>query len=359
LASADRRGTVEVGTRLPLLGRVGGDGCSVGAWARVGLDRYICEEHVQYRRAAAWGRRLPEVAEGEILPYRYAFVRFDATPTYAQLDDYDAGLHFSTLGEGFGVIVTDHVEYAGVPFAVTRRGLFVERASLGFARGSPFVGQRLAPGEPPIAWIRRPGADVRETVGSRRAIRRAGPRAVVHLARPADRGFVPLADGGVVPARDLHVVNVVARPDGVASKERWIDIDVSEQVLVAYEGDQPVYATLVSTGRPGQAVATPLGVFRVWVKLAYSDMDDLERDDLESNYAIERVPWVQYFEGANGLHAAFWHDDFGRRRSHGCVNLSPRDARFLFEFTSPRLPDGWQAIFPTSYDPGTVIRVRE
>ena len=88
-------------------------------------------------------------------------------------------------------------------------------------------------------------------------------------------------------------------------------------------------------------------------------MDDLERDDVERNYAIERVPWVQYFKGDAGLHAAFWHDAFGSRRSHGCINLSPRDARFLFEFTEPYLPDGWQAVFPIDGAPGTLVRVRD
>ncbi len=76
-------------------------------------------------------------------------------------------------------------------------------------------------------------------------------------------------------------------------------------------------------------------------------MDKIEREDHEKNEAHERVPWVKYFEGANGLHAAFWHEEFGRRKSHGCVNLAPRDARVFFDFTEPALPPGWTAIFPT------------
>jgi lipoprotein-anchoring transpeptidase ErfK/SrfK len=160
-------------------------------------------------------------------------------------------------------------------------------------------------------------------------------------------------------ARDLARARPSDRPGSVAPNERWIDVDVTQQVMVAYEGDRAVYATLVSTGRPARTHATPLGEHRIWVKLATSDMDDLEREDVESNYMIEAVPWVQFFEGANGFHAAFWHDDFGRRRSHGCVNLSPRDARWLFGFTGPALPDGWYAILPTDADRGTLVRVRE
>jgi lipoprotein-anchoring transpeptidase ErfK/SrfK len=114
---------------------------------------------------------------------------------------------------------------------------------------------------------------------------------------------------------------------------------------------------LISSGRPNHA--TPAGIFRIWVKLAEDTMDDLERTDQESNYAIEGVPWVQYFSEGIGLHAAFWHDQFGAQRSHGCVNLSPRDARRLFEFTSPALPAGWDAILTTSAQPGTIVRVRD
>ena len=101
-----------------------------------------------------------------------------------------------------------------------------------------------------------------------------------------------------------------------------------------------------------------LGVHRIWAKLAFSDMDNLQREDLSRNYAIERVPWVQYFAGSNGLHAAFWHDDFGRRKSHGCVNLSPADARFLFDFSEPALPPGWSAVLPNDDERATIVNVR-
>jgi hypothetical protein len=70
------------------------------------------------------------------------------------------------------------------------------------------------------------------------------------------------------------------------------------------------------------------------------------------------VPWVQYFSEGVALHAAFWHDEFGRARSHGCVNLSPRDAQRIFALTEPALPPGWDAILPTASAPGTVVRVR-
>jgi hypothetical protein len=65
-----------------------------------------------------------------------------------------------------------------------------------------------------------------------------------------------------------------------------------------------------------------------------------------------------YFNGDLALHGAYWHDRFGTRRSHGCVNLAPRDARWLFNWAPPGLPPGWSAVFPTREEPGLQVRVR-
>jgi lipoprotein-anchoring transpeptidase ErfK/SrfK len=144
--------------------------------------------------------------------------------------------------------------------------------------------------------------------------------------------------------------------------ERWIDVELSSQTLVAYEGTRPVFATLVSTGRgpAGTEAATPPGVHRIWVKLLASDMDNVERDDVDTHYSLEDVPYVQFFDHAVALHGTYWHRDFGHVKSHGCVNLAPLDARWLFDFTGPRLPAGWVAAYPAGQgvDPGTVVRVR-
>ena len=75
------------------------------------------------------------------------------------------------------------------------------------------------------------------------------------------------------------------------------------------------------------------------------------------NEAPAEGGFLNFAEGV-GLHAAFWHDDFGHPRSHGCVNLSPRDARRLFAWTTPELPPGWDAILTTESQPGTIVRVR-
>jgi lipoprotein-anchoring transpeptidase ErfK/SrfK len=162
-----------------------------------------------------------------------------------------------------------------------------------------------------------------------------------------------------VAARDVVRPRRAARPAAVAATERWIDVDVGTQTMVVYEGDRPVYATLVSSGRRERDHDTPLGEFRIWVKVGETTMDDIGNADAAEDYSVEAVPWVQYFDGSIAFHAAYWHRRFGNRMSHGCVNLSPKDARWLYGFTSPTVPDGWVAVHPTDNERGTFVRVRD
>ncbi len=356
-----RRGTVRVGTRLPFEARVRGEGCPGGEWYRIGVEMFVCESLVSPSAGAPSGDSLPMVPEGEMLPRHYAFVGVDGTWAYRRPNDYFEDEFTESLGRGFGLAITDVSTHGGVTFLRSLGGLWVPEDQVRHARGSDFEGVAIENGVLDVAWIARENAIVTTWQDGRattRTARRAGRRELVRVLEQLPRGRVRIEDG-VVAARDLIRPRLALPPDGVLAAERWIDVDVRTQTLVAYEGSRPVFATLVSTGRAGRSHATPIGTFRIWVKLAEDTMDDLDRTDLESNYAIEAVPWVQYFSAGVALHAAFWHDDFGRRRSHGCVNLSPRDARRLFAFTGPMLPLGWDAILTTESQPGTLVRVRE
>jgi hypothetical protein len=175
-------------------------------------------------------------------------------------------------------------------------------------------------------------------------------------------GFLRIGDGAWIASKDARHPVLVGPPPEVDADagERWIDVDLATQTLVAYEGRRPVFATLVSTGKgkPGTPMGTPKGSYRIWIKLLSSDMDNLEDDNAARYYRMEDVPWVQYFSKGVGLHGAFWHRSFGQVRSHGCVNLSPLDAERLFWWTYPHIPAGWTAAFPTPYEQGTLIRIR-
>lgn len=354
---AARRGTIALHTRLPLVARVPGTGCSTGMYVDLGERRFVCEELVVYSGEAPWGVEQPSVAEGESLPFRYAFIRYDATPAYARPDDYFLGDYVETYGDGFGLVVTGRRVVDGIGFLRLRRGTWISDDGVAFARGSDHEGVPIAPvGTLDVAWTRAASTRLYNRPHGR-VVRRAGRRERVAVVA-VDGEWARLADSRWVKTEDLNRALLSTPPDGIGEHERWIDVSVEEQVLVAYEGTTPVFATLVSTGADRVGSRTPIGTFHVWAKLASSDMDDLERMDVASNYLIEGVPWVQYFEGSNALHAAFWHDDFGHRRSHGCVNLSPRDARFLYAFTQPVVPLGFEAVIPFTDEPRTLVRIR-
>jgi len=136
----------------------------------------------------------------------------------------------------------------------------------------------------------------------------------------------------------------------------WLEVSLLKQTLVAYRGNEPIFATLVSTGKDGlgdpeTTHSTPQGVFLIHTKHVTSTMSGEAADD---EYDLRDVPYVQYFKDGYALHAAFWHDAFGDPRSHGCINLSPADARHLFSITDPPVPLRWHSALSTR---GTLVYV--
>ncbi len=225
-------------------------------------------------------------------------------------------------------------------------------------------------------------------------------------------------------AKDLAIVAPPAEmPEVADAGKKWIDICITQQTLVLYEGKRPLYATLVSTGRdrlgdPKTTLSTPRGTFTLQSKHIAAAMDSDENSSVaggtrtrsvahseSSKATIERllrarehgetlneedrrrlanidkgrdpeygitvrrgasgfelrdVPWIQYFASGYAIHGAYWHDVFGIPRSHGCVNLSPIDARIVFRFTDPPVPEGWHGINVSSeMGEGTTVVIRE
>jgi hypothetical protein len=123
-------------------------------------------------------------------------------------------------------------------------------------------------------------------------------------------------------------VVLTERPAGV--KGRWVAGDLYEQVLVAYEDDTPIFATLMSSGRP--QYSSPEGTYRTYLRLDADAMNGAEgRDDF---YNVDFVPWVLYYDGNFAIHAVYWHDKFGYRASRGCLGLSLTDAKWLYQWTA-------------------------
>lgn len=115
----------------------------------------------------------------------------------------------------------------------------------------------------------------------------------------------------------------------------WVAVDLFEQTLIAYEDDTPVFATVVSSGL--SQWPTVEGLFKVWARLRKDTMSGAAGQP--DAYYVQNVPWVMYFKGGISLHGTYWHDDFGYRRSHGCVNLSISDARWIYDWMLEAEPD--------------------
>ncbi|OGY12762.1 MAG: hypothetical protein A3F61_01490 [Candidatus Blackburnbacteria bacterium RIFCSPHIGHO2_12_FULL_41_13b] len=171
----------------------------------------------------------------------------------------------------------------------------------------------------------------------------------------------------VVLSLNKQVKNTQALPAGrlvlgeAKGEEKWIEVDISEQKLIAHEGDKTFLESLVSTGLPG--TPTPLGEFRVWYKTKSQKMSGGEG---RSYYYLPNVPYIMFFENENvsgykgySLHGTYWHDDFGNRRSHGCVNLPTSIAEQLYYWTSPTLSEGKKIARATDDNPGTRIIIHE
>lgn len=147
----------------------------------------------------------------------------------------------------------------------------------------------------------------------------------------------------------------------VSGDERWIEVDLSEQKLIAHEGDSIFLETRISSGLP--QTPTPTGEFRVWAKLRATKMEGGEG---HSYYYLPNVPYVMFFHndqvpGARGfsLHGTYWHNDFGNRRSHGCVNLPTPVAEKLYYWTMPTLPDNKNTVYASADSPGTRIVIHD
>jgi hypothetical protein len=361
-ATAPRRGAAETGARLPVFAERRGPGCN-GPFLMVGALAWICSEGVEPSRLPAPSTRSApeEIPDG--LPFRYYFVGSDGSFGYRVFDTAEEGTPDAQLLPGFGVAIRRERLRGGEPFGLSTHGLWIPLRDLRPARALEFGGVEIEDDRLDALWVIAESAPLYSKPGQRSRSpglsRFVALRALEEQTLGRERYF-RVGEAEWVRARDVRGPRRAPLPSGLRPGERWIDVDLEQQVLTAYVGSRAVFATLVSTGRgpEGTELATPRGEHRVWVKLRASDMDNLENLEARENYAIQAVPWVMYFKRGYGLHGTFWHRAFGRVQSHGCVNLTPRDAKRLFDWTSPRLPSGWSAVFPTEYEPGTLVRVR-
>jgi hypothetical protein len=142
----------------------------------------------------------------------------------------------------------------------------------------------------------------------------------------ADKPFwVSVHVGKVNPRESVVSWEYELNPENLSFEGRWINVNLGQQLLTAYDGSTPIMQFLISSGTASTPTVT--GQFRIWVKLSTTDMNG-------PGYSLEDVPFTMYFYQGYGLHGTYWHDNFGTPMSHGCVNLRTADASWLFDFVS-------------------------
>lgn len=175
--------------------------------------------------------------------------------------------------------------------------------------------------------------------------------------------YYRLASGDWIRDAHVRVTTPGPRPKEVGETERWIDVDISEQTLVVFEGDRPIYATLISSGKESKVKdkdhSTPRGMWRVREKHTVSTMDGNGTAAGDMPYSIEDVPYIMYFHKSYATHGAFWHQNFGSQMSHGCVNLAPLDAKWLYFNTAPAVPSGMHGAWSSEARPGSWVVVHD
>ena len=369
---AAMRGRIDMGQPFAIYEFVAGKGCTGEGWARVDQLGHVCLRDAEPSRRA--GKMLPLVAADRVVPFMYAKPRADRSGALlrpvaryrsaAALARGEAALDWLQPHHQYAFVESRRIEGAGVVL-LDRSRRAVRADELELERPSNFAGRELA--ERPVAdgvvaaWSAEAPTLVRADPG---LLAEAVGRVEYH--REIAVAPMPMRRDGVDwYALQGEVVGYVSDEDirrwipgeplaGIGADELWLDVELGEQTLTVLRGTTPLFVTLISSGAGDNP--TPRGLYRIWHKQALGDMRSLPGDP--DSYTVEQVPWVQYFHRRFAFHAAFWHNKFGRKRSHGCINLSPRDAARVFGQTAPVMPGGWTFVYEHEDDPGTTVRIR-
>jgi lipoprotein-anchoring transpeptidase ErfK/SrfK len=144
-----------------------------------------------------------------------------------------------------------------------------------------------------------------------------------------------------VPAHEMRIIpdaELAPFSPAVPTDKKRIYVDLANQMVAAFEGETMVFSARCASGAKG--TGTPLGEYRTYHKGPSIHMTN-QGDGSENTYHLPGVPWVSFFTGTGvAFHGTYWHNDYGRPSSRGCVNLTPDDAKFIYLWSSPQVPIG-------------------
>ncbi len=394
---AKRIGTIAVDTRVGWSRTEAGKGCKA-PWVEIRPRGWVCADYLKPSPKPPHGREVPILERGELVPGVYGKVTEKSALTYVVEKPKAAAKKSAKRAKPTGPVTAiaaaepaavpavklvegkplvgsvnvrqyEELTVAGktywriskqAPEYVLKKAITQHKPSsyggarfgddTGWATPIAFVWPRVASwGSATVMW--------KPTGGTVRQIPQRTPVSILETALKKDGKpqAYRIGSGEWISASDVRLFAELAPPPTLMPGERWLDVDLDHQIVVAYEGTMPVYATMMSSGTKDHPTET--GVYRMWVKHSEADMSGLGGED---PYSVATVPWTQFYNPERGLalHTAYWHDGFGKPKSHGCINLAPRDARFLYFWSDPQVPPGWTMAAGVIEAPGSLIRVR-
>lgn len=385
---AKRIGTISDDTHVAWTRTAKGNGCTK-PWVEIAPRGWVCGDYLEASKKWPSGQEVPHLDRGEIVPGVYGKVTAPNTISYAlekpekkkkdrkkpvtsprelDADAQPFMMEDKPLIGSVNVRQYDELTVAGKTYwkISQKDNEYILASTITKHVPSKFGGTRLGDDTGwgvPFAFVWPRGgmqeAWTTNKAGGGGVARQLAARTPVPiLETQTGKDGKPVAyrigDAEWIASADVRVFTPAPLPVSLQPRERWIDVDLDAQILVAFEGDQPVYSTMVSSG--AKETPTKTGVYRMWLKESEADMTGLNGED---PYSVATVPWTQFFspEEKLALHTAYWHDQFGHARSHGCINLAPRDARWLYFWSDPQVPPGWTMAAGVVEAPGSIVRI--
>jgi L,D-transpeptidase-like protein len=294
----------------------------------------------------------------------------EAVPPLAPITPPSGDLRGGLLRKGSGVAIASsfNTSLGAEPrgFGVTPSGHVVPIDRLKPSLGTTFHGIDVEKIGLPVAFVHRASVhpfalgrgeaeELEDELERRAAIPLSGRFRTVNGVR-----YEQAREGFWIRAQDLVViVRRTKFPDFAKDTQKWLDVSLANQTLTAYEGQKPIYATLLSSGRdvlkdPAQAASTARGTFKIRKKSVTGPVDSREVHD---DFDVTDAPWMMEFEPGYSFMGSYWGDGIGEAQTFHNVALSPVDARRIWHWAEPALPEGWHGV-TSAMGEGTIVLVR-
>ncbi len=288
-------------------------------------------------------RPLPAVRPDPALnasPVMIARINLDAVekaPVFATFDDATAGNNPVRYIDGGKLRYVSYVNvgyYNNKPYVQLRTGEWMRASPVAYSQFQGLLFKKTP--KTSFGWI-VDTAEVRTAPGyanplTKRVLLRQDVVQIFNVVNADKTDWYMVGPNEWVERRYIRQVRInTAPPEGVPG-DRWIEVNLYDQTLSVYEKGQLVFATMIASG--GDPFFTQPGVFQIYEKKQTETMSGAFEADRSDYYYLEDVPWTMYYDQKRALHGAYWRAWFGYPGTHGCVNLSIGDSRWLFDWAN-------------------------